>query len=593
MLKLSALGSAAMLLPLERRAFTDGNSTAVRMPASKLPKPYSRPFATPPVAVPYATNVQLPYQDGTMKAHDVYRIHQQRANVEILPGKLTGIYGYNGHTPGVTIRATQGKPIVVQHVNDLPASNGDLFTAGGYKPWTSTHLHGSASLPEYDGYASDITNPTQWKNYHYPNIQNARTLWYHDHGVHHTAENAYMGLAAQYHLTDAREAQLGLPIDYWTPNASKDGSGIGTDVPLIIKDAMFADGGATSAPLLFDNSSGSGMYGDVVLVNGVAWPNMKVERRKYRFRVLNASISRSYKLKLAQNGVALDSSKGMMTVISTDGGYVKNPLPVQEFRLGMAERYDVVIDFSKFPVGTKIQLTNVSPPNNIDYTNVDKVMQFEVYSDPKRADFTIPQEIADPNRELFKLTGKVGSGPYDSKRERSFRFERSNGQWTVNGSTWADVINTDYKYCLANPGHNEIETWTLQNNSGGWFHPVHIHLIDFKVISRTGGDSKGRVANGLYPQEVNAPKDVVYVGEGETVKVAMRFDNQDGRYMMHCHNLVHEDHDMMAQFWVGGSKECLSKSTAKLAKGSGSVKGEQCDPVYADVAKYGDCPDLG
>src|SRR3954470_3327859 len=372
MFKFGALGSAALLLPLERRAFTDGNSTAVRMPSSKLPKPYTRPFTTPPVAVPYKTDAMLPYQDGSVRAHDVYRIYQQRANVEILPGKLTGIYGYNGHTPGVTIRATQGKPIVVQHVNDLPASNGDLFTAGGYEPWTSTHLHGSASLPEYDGYASDITNPGQWKNYHYPNIQNARTLWYHDHGVHHTAENAYMGLAAQYHLTDAREAQLGLPIDYWTPNASKDGSGIGTDVPLIIKDAMFADGGATSAPLLFDNSSGSGMYGDVVLVNGVAWPNMKVERRKYRFRVLNASISRSYKLKLAQNGVALDSSKGMMTVISTDGGYVKNPLPVQEFRLGMAERYDVVIDFSKFPVGTKIQLTNVSPPNNIDYTNVDK-----------------------------------------------------------------------------------------------------------------------------------------------------------------------------------------------------------------------------
>ena len=72
----------------------------------------------------------------------------------------------------------------------------------GYTPWTSTHLHGSASLPQYDGYASDVTQPGQWKNYHYPNFQDARTLWYHDHGVHHTAENAYMGLAGMYIMHD-------------------------------------------------------------------------------------------------------------------------------------------------------------------------------------------------------------------------------------------------------------------------------------------------------------------------------------------------------------------------------------------------------
>ena len=70
-----------------------------------------------------------------------------------------------------------------------------------YTPWTSVHLHGSASLPQYDGYASDITNPGQWKDYRYPNTQQARTLWYHDHGVHHTAQNVSMGLAGQYHVS--------------------------------------------------------------------------------------------------------------------------------------------------------------------------------------------------------------------------------------------------------------------------------------------------------------------------------------------------------------------------------------------------------
>ena len=90
----------------------------------------------------------------------------------------------------------------------------------------STHLHGSASLPQYDGYASDITTPGQKKYYQYPNFQPARTLWYHDHGVHYTAQNAYSGLASQYHLHDAQERAL-LPQGEF-------------DVAITLSDMMFA-----------------------------------------------------------------------------------------------------------------------------------------------------------------------------------------------------------------------------------------------------------------------------------------------------------------------------------------------------------------
>ena len=121
----------------------------------------------------------------------------------------------------------------------------------GYTPYTSTHLHGSPSLPQYDGYASDVTNPGQYKDYHYPNIQDARTLWYHDHGVSHTAENVYMGLAAQYVIHDDKELALSIPHGVY-------------DVPLIINDVMFQPDGS----LLFDNHDGSGMWGDVILANG-------------------------------------------------------------------------------------------------------------------------------------------------------------------------------------------------------------------------------------------------------------------------------------------------------------------------------------
>jgi FtsP/CotA-like multicopper oxidase with cupredoxin domain len=140
---------------------------------------------------------------------------------------------------------------------------------------TSTHLHGSASLPQFDGYASDVTHPGFFKDYHYPNFQPARTLWYHDHGVHFTAQNAYSGLVGQYHMHDPMERQLLPQGDF--------------DVPLIISDAMFAANGA----LGYDDNTHSGLWGDVILVNGKPWPVMKVQKRIYRFRVLNCSISRS------------------------------------------------------------------------------------------------------------------------------------------------------------------------------------------------------------------------------------------------------------------------------------------------------------
>jgi FtsP/CotA-like multicopper oxidase with cupredoxin domain len=494
------LSSAALLLPLERKAATKSGSA--RLATSKLPAPFTRPFAVPPVLAPVM-------QDETT---DYYQLWQRQKAVEIIPGLQTPIFGYNGITPGPTISCQRGRPVVVQQINALPAKHPQL----GYSPWTSTHLHGSCSLPQYDGYASDVTQVGQYKNYHYPNVQDARTLWYHDHGVVHTAENAYMGLAAQYHLHDDLEASLGIPRGSY-------------DVPMILKDAMFAADGT----LMYDDHSHSGIYGDVNLVNGVPWPTMKVERRKYRFRVLNASISRSYNLRL--------STGEPMTVIATDGGLMPAPQPVGSFRIGTAERYEIVIDFSKYKIGQKVVLKNLLPKNNINYPNSDKLMQFEVASEATSLDGNdVPSQL-NPNMDVMGLTEK------DAKTRHELRFEHSEvagaaAKWTINGKTWEDVIASDYKFTIANPDYDDVEIWTLTNKGGGWFHPVHIHLVDFKILDRNGKPP--------LPHE-KGPKDVVYVGEGESVRVIMRFTNQRGRYMIHCHNLVHEDHDMMSQFEVG------------------------------------------
>jgi spore coat protein A, manganese oxidase len=538
LIKIAAAGGAAMALPFERAAFTA--TTASRMPTSALPKPFSLPFQRPPELQSVGTSAYT-CPDGKVRYYPRYEVNQTFDVASIMPGYKTPIFGYNGVTPGPTIRVQHGQPVVVSQTNLLhrppaaPYQNSPMPSKYTSDPWqrsTSTHLHGSASLPQFDGYASDVTFPGYRKEYFYPNSQEARTLWYHDHGVHHTSQNAYNGLAGMYILHDPREQALGIPQGRY-------------DVPIVVRDAMFA----TNGQLVYDDNSESGVYGDVMLINGVPWPEMVVERRKYRFRFLNASISRSYNWSLSDG-----RSNVPMTMIGTDAGLMPKPQVISSFRHGMAERYEVVIDFSQYKDGTTLTLKNTSPKNNIDYSTMSQAMRFKVVGDATSTENnSIPENweqlVEAPECMTWKESDLVAQGV----KERRFDFIRTNSKWTINGETWEEVINSGYTHCMAEPELGAVEIWTLSNGSGGWFHPVHIHLVDFQVLSRNG------VASKVMPYE-KGPKDVVYVGENETVRVAMRFSGPpagegwpqpQGRYMMHCHNLVHEDHDMMMQFSVG------------------------------------------
>ena len=550
-LKFSALGAAAVALPLERVVRA---KTVSQIAASKLPAPYTMPFAVPPVI------------DG--RGGGVVSLEQTAKQVSILPGFQTTIFGYAlpgqaPTTPGPTIHTQRGTPLTVMQANKLPSAHPFL----NYDPWTSTHLHGSASKPQYDGYASDITKVGQTKRYVYPNKQDARTLWYHDHGVHHTAENAYMGLAAQYHLHDDVEKGLSIPKWMWDGRPVTDQY----DLPLILADKMFSSNGE----FRYDDAGHTGLWGDVVLVNGVPWPNLKVKKRLYRFRILNASISRGYRLQM--------NNSTPISVIGTDGGLMPQVQQTTQLRIGMAERYEIVIDFSKYTPGTKLQLLNLGVPNSTDFDNTGKVMQFEVVNDAfDKTNNSLPTGglySLNPNKEVWDLketeiqgttkievlrqggewkiqststnttsnSGKGSSGSGGSGSGSSGSGSSGSGNGTTKLLTWENVIASSYKETVANPASGDVQIWEVTNKSGGWFHPVHIHLVDFKMLTRNGKP----VFN--YEQ---GPKDVAYVGENETIRAIMRFgtagdSTTDGRYMIHCHNLPHEDHDMMTQFRVG------------------------------------------
>ncbi len=473
-LKLGALAGGSLLLPItfQRRSYAgDAGSPKVT--------PFTLPFRVPPVLNPVRTDSTTDYYEITMK----------KATVEILPKLKTEIWAYNGITPGPTIKQRRDRRSVVRFINNSVGTP------------TSVHLHGMASLPEYDGYAEDLTQPGQYKDYIYPNNRSA-SLWYHDHAIHKTARNVYMGLAGLYIVQDQDELNLPLPKgDY--------------DVPLLIQDKQFS----TSGKLIFDDQGQDSQMGDVILVNGVPWPKMQVANRKYRFRILNGSISRSYGLYL--------STGEPLIVIGTDAGLISAPVPTKEMRIGMAERYEVIIDFSKYKVGTKIVLKNNHPKNNDEYDGTENIMQFEVVRTE-----TDPSSIPSTLRYVQPIAES------SAVRTREFRYERSNGLWVINGKIW------DNQRFDASPQLGDVEIWKIYNNAGGWFHPIHMHLLDMQLLDR----------NGAPPFAYERGwKDVFYVGENETLRVIGKFGPNSGTYMSHCHNTVHEDHDMMNQFKVGAA----------------------------------------
>jgi len=514
--KLAAFGSlgvAGLALPVGVAAQTKGVST---LAAKNFPKPYAAPFRRPPVLKPYRSDRR---DDGTI-AKAYYSVCAKEGSASFVPGLTTRVWGYNGIVPGPVIKVDQGTEVSLRVRNQLPT----LSPLHGKDFYTSTHLHGSASLPQFDGYADDLTYPGSYKMYEYPNFQEARTLWYHDHGVHYTAQNVYGGLAAQYHLHDPFErAQL--------PQGE-------FDVPITLSDAIFQ----RSGELGFDERGFSGLWGDVILVNGAPWPTMEVKPRVYRFRILNGCVSRSFRHKL--------STGDPFHLVATDAGLVPVVQRLSTFRHGSAERYEVLVDFRRFTPGTLVTWTNLSNKNNRDYDHTGKVMRFKVVADTAPPDpYVIPSELdrgpipeaAWGARDPMTLTAN------DAVRRRFLDLERDDvtNEFKINGLTWKDVQDQDLEPIVSNPQQNDVELWTLENKSGGWFHPMHIHLVDFRVLTRNG---KPPLAHEL------GPKDTVYVGEGEIVKVVMQFHlpqgNTGGRYMLHCHNLAHEDHDMMQQFAV-------------------------------------------
>jgi FtsP/CotA-like multicopper oxidase with cupredoxin domain len=457
----------------------------------------------------------------------------------------TYVWGYNGQIPGPTILNVYRVPIVARFHNELPQTVLNFGTNTH-----TTHLHNGHTASESDGFAGDFWGPGFFKDHHYPNIyagydtfpngedgdqdeagdirEAMRTFWYHDHRHSFTASNNYRGLNGMYLMYDQVDTGFENPNQPSTALRLPGPYGV-HDIPLVFTDKLFCPDGQMFGGPGKDAVPG----GDKFIVNGAIQPFFQVNRRKYRFRLQNTGPARIWTFSL------VDGSANNQTfqLIATDGNLLQSAVPKTSLELHVSSRYDVVVDFSNSNIGDHWYLLNIAPqfvsnapePDDvapgIDIDNV--VMRFDIVGD-ERDDSLVPSTLCQyPDLTLSEVV-----------TTRIWNFNLEGGQFKVNGLIF-DPNRAD-----ATVKQGTAETWILRNKlpASGWTHPVHIHLEEGRILSRDGGPP---------PPEESGRRDVYPIRPGEEVHVFLRFREWFGKYMIHCHNLGHEDNFMLVRWDVG------------------------------------------
>ncbi|MGB3210381.1 MAG: multicopper oxidase domain-containing protein [Desulforhopalus sp.] len=430
-------------------------------------------------------------------------------------------------------------------------------------------------------------------------------LWFHDHRMHHTGANVYKGMVGLYPVYDPGipdgEGGIvpGTGLDTGNesdpaPNLRLPGIRRGRpgrpfnvkyDIPMALFDVALDDGitphgdqhidlavcGNTRPDQwgrsFFQHFPNEGFVGDLFTVNGVAFPHLDVHQRRYRFRFLDASVARVYELCLmtsANGPVPIDQLQpdgpprlkagqwqipdGVQwrpfTQIASMGGLLPTPQFRNSMQIWPADRKEVVIDFTDVPTGTVIYLTNImemnsgrkyehSPsltPAETDYKV--PLVKIIVGGPPPEADESVMPVPGDTLRPAPAIPDTAGLAAL-----AEWQFILDNGGGSDEENRW--VIN-DLPFDPFTPQATFIRDqpvlWTNINDGGGWVHPMHMHQEEHTVITRDGDE--------LTPDD-NGKSDVTNLAPGETVTVYRNFRTFTGRYVAHCHNLAHEDHNMM------------------------------------------------
>lgn len=534
------------------------------------------------------------------------------------------VWTFDGTFPPKLLKVRYGDPVMMRHYNALPL---DVSANKGFGVHTlTTHEHNGHNPAESDGYANAFFFPGQFFDYRWPiglagndsiNVdasdnragapdgnggitkiagdwrETMSSHWFHDHMLDYTAQNVYKGSVAMmnyYSALDRGNESINDGVNLRLPSGSGlDWGNRDYDINIVMAEKAWDKDGQ----LWFNPFNIDGFLGDVMTVNWLYKPTMDVRARRYRFRLLNGSVSHLFKVALVNEAgqsvpfhmVANDGNIMEHTVLFANG-----ELPTQ----GIAERYDIVIDFSKQEVGSKLYFVNMLEhksgkgaegnvsladiasgdyaPTTVD-DNVDGIPDRWINGDPvvgKFLEFVVQaydgvDQSLDP---VDYVAGKQKMIPIrrptqeelDGALHRTFEFERQptdDKPWVVE-TDGGKGFGMDPRRISAAPQKSSdgLEVWRIVN-SGTWSHPVHIHFEEGIVIRR----------NGVAPPEWEkwARKDVYRIGpqedSGNIVEVALRFREFAGTYMEHCHNTQHEDNAMLLRWDIENPGQTLMMPT--------------------------------
>ena len=503
--------------------------------------------------------------------------------------KADRFWTFNGTVPPKLVMGRYGEPILFRHHNRLDP---DKTKNGGFGMHTiSTHEHNGHHGAENDGFTGAFFFPGQFYDYHWPIVlagfktinkdatdpragtprddggvdlvpgdwhETMSTHWFHDHMFSFTSQNVYKGIAAMFNIYSAIDrgneaitagGNLRLPS-----GTAKSWGNLDYDVNLMLADKSWdADG-----QMQFDIFDFDGFLGDQMTVN-LAWkPFFNVEPRKYRFRILNASVSRFFKLALSDGSPIIQ--------IGNDGNLLPSPVVLGQLdQMGIAERYDVVIDFSRYDLGSRVWMVNLA--EHQDGRRVAKDLKLsEALSgqslDPcvgRFLEFRVVVPLAYPDQSQVPdvLIPNPDLSAIPVARERVFEFGRGAkkntndpvssffGPWGVK-IDGGDMLAADFGRVSSAPRFGTREIWTIKNGGGGWDHPIHIHFEEGQILERDGSASR-------VPPWERGRKDVYRLRPGGSLKITMQFRDWGGMFMEHCHNTVHEDNAMLLRWEINDS----------------------------------------
>jgi len=536
------------------------------------------------------------------------------------------------------IKGRYGEPITFRIYQNLPVDRSDNNGFGINE--TQLHFHNAHNGAESDGAANCHHFPGTFYDYRWSTTLARRdkintgatdrrasgpdgngglvnvagdfreiqgTMWAHDHRFFFTAEDVYKGnlmMINYYSGPDRGNETLNDGVNLRLPSGSQlDSGNTDFDVNIIVSDAAWDQNGQ----YFFDIFTTDGFLGDVPLVNFAYAPFFEVLPRKYRFRILNACMSRFF-----QFGLADESGNTVpFQFIANDGNLVVNPIPNTALsggtldHQGTAERYDIIVDFSTFRIGSKVRMVNVLQTRDdgrgpttsltvaqaaalltgqqhdpvvgplLEFRIVDQVQSVDVPGvilhatdpDPSVVPATLTEQIpvVTPVRTRLVEWGRAGNG--DSRDPTTGECtpdcpETAQFPWTVkvNGAAAHSMNANRIQLLVPKPG--EVEHWTYVNGGGGWDHPIHLHFEEGVTMFR------GRDGRDPIPASENLVRKDVWrlrsTGD-RSVTFQVQFGEYGGAYVNHCHNTVHEDFALLMRIQlltgVAGSPQAAVTAT--------------------------------